>query len=128
MHHDPLTTVTAWLEAANARDAERLIALSDAEVELAGPRGSARGSELLRDWLQRAGLHLTSTRSWVAGDTVVIEQHGVWRDVDTGAPRGEADLASVFRVENNRVTYYARYDLLDQALAAAGVEPRIGHE
>lgn len=128
MNHDPLATVNAWQAAVNARDAERLIELSASDIELVGPRGSARGGELLRQWLERAGLHLTTRRAWVFDDTVVCAQHGAWSDVETGEPRGEAEVASVFKVAAGRVTLYARYDALEQAFAAAGIEkndPRI---
>lgn len=123
MHHDALTIVTAWQSAANDRDAGRLLGLSDVDIELVGPRGSSRGRELLREWLQRAGLHLATHRAWVSGSTVVLEQHGVWRAVDTGEQRGEAEVASVFGTANGLVIYFARYDHLDDALAAAGLDP-----
>jgi hypothetical protein len=47
--------------------------------------------------------------------------HGVWRAADTGAVTGERDLASVFHVADGKVTRLARYDDLDEALAAAGL-------
>ena len=55
------------------------------------------------------------------GDTVVGAQRGVWRAPDSGAVAGAADIASVFRVGNGRVTRVARFDELEDALAAAGL-------
>jgi hypothetical protein len=106
----------------NNQDIDRLLALSDPNIEIVGPRGAAFGHIVLRDWMSRAGLTLTTQRVFARDDTVVVAQHGVWRSVETGEVVGEADVASEFRVDGQRVTYYARYDSLDEALATAGLE------
>lgn len=113
--------VQAWQDAANRQDVDQLVALSDANIELIGPRGSAYGHQILRDWLSRAGLQLETRRVFERGDVVVVAQHAVWRSVDTGKAMGEADIASRFRVENGRVVQFARYDNLNEALAEAGL-------
>jgi hypothetical protein len=116
-----LIVVRAWQEAANLRNIERLIELSDPNIEIAGPRGVGYGHQLLRDWLERASLSLETRRTFARGNVVVVAQHGVWRSVETGEVAGEADLASVFRVEGRRISHVARYDSLDAALAEAGL-------
>lgn len=118
---NPREVVNAWLAAANAQDTERLVALSDPEIEVAGPRGSGRGSQLLRDWMGRAGLALEPLRTFARGDTVVQEQRGVWRGLASGEVTGERTLASLFRVDGPRVVAFARYDSMDEALAAGGL-------
>src|SRR5262245_29150439 len=114
-----VSIVQAWQEAVNTQDIERLLELSDPNIEVIGPRGSGYGHSLLRDWLARAGLSFTTLRIFARGHTVVVAQHGVWRSVETGEAIGESDLASRFRVENQRVTQFARYDNLDTALKEA---------
>lgn len=109
----------AWQEAVNQRDVVHLLALSDPHIEIVGPRGSAYGHDILRQWLERAGLHIEHHRLFAKGDEVVVAGHGVWRDIDTGALIGEADMASHFRVTDERVAYYARFDHLADALTAA---------
>jgi ketosteroid isomerase-like protein len=42
-----LETVLAWHEALNAGDADRVASLSHPEVEIGGPRGPARGRQVL---------------------------------------------------------------------------------
>lgn len=120
---DAVAIVQAWIEAANAQDAASLLDLSDANIEVAGPRGSGFGRPLLRDWLARAGLTLTTLRTFARGNTVVVEQLGVWRTPDTDAVAGEQTVASVFQVNGGRVVKFARYDLLQAALAAASLDP-----
>jgi hypothetical protein len=117
----PVEIAEAWQQAANQQDSERLLALSDPNIELVGPRGSGYGHQLLRDWLGRAGLRLTTLRAFGRGNTVVLAQHGIWRSVETEAATGERDLASQFVVAGGRVMRFARYDSLAEALAAAGL-------
>src|SRR5260370_39622736 len=111
-HVDPLTIVQAWQEAANAQNVERLLELSDPNIEVVGPRGSGFGHQLLQDWIAHAGLSLKTLRAFVHGDTAVVEQHGVWHSLDPGEVTGEKTLASVFRVDDQRVMSIARYDSL----------------
>lgn len=119
---EAVAVVQEWQEAANHQDIERLLALSDPEIEIVGPRGAGYGHQLLRDWLGRAGLTLETRRVFGRGEVVVLAQHGVWRSVETGEFRGEADLASRFRVKGGgRVVQFARYDSLDEALSHAGL-------
>ena len=116
-----LAVVEAWNDAANRQDAERLTDLSDPNIEIIGPRGSGYGHRLLRDWLARAGLTLTTTRAFAGGNLVVLAQHGVWRSLETGEITEERDLASHYRVAVGRVLRFARYDTLAEAFAATGL-------
>lgn len=118
----PLEIVRAWVAAANAQDVDRLVELSDPNIEISGPRGSGTGHHLLREWLARAGLSLETTRTFVREHAVVLEQRGVWRAPESGAVTGELALASAFRTDERRVVWFGRYDDLTAALAAAGLE------
>ncbi len=121
---DAVSTVRAWQEAANAQDVSRLLELSAPDIEIVGPRGSGFGHQLLRDWLARAGLTLTSLRAFARGDVVVLEQRGTWRSLDTGAVTGEKTVASAFVVrDREQVARYARYERLEDALDAADLDP-----
>jgi hypothetical protein len=117
----PAAIALAWQDAVNKRDIDYLLELSHPEIEVVGPRGSGYGHQLLRDWLGRAGLSLTTRRVFARGDEVVVAQHAIWRSVETGEALGEADIASRFRIRGRRVAMFARFDSLDAALAAAGL-------
>lgn len=121
MGDDPLAVVEAWQEAAGRGDVDEVLRLSSPEIEIVGPRGTARGHDPLRAWMGHARVGLTTLRRFARGGVAVVAQHGVWRDVATGEVTGEADVASRFRVEGGRVAEYARFDTLDEALAAAGL-------
>lgn len=122
MHNlSPFSIVQEWQDAANHQNIDRLVELSSPDIEVIGPRGSGHGYQLLREWLSRAGLHLTTLRAFVHDNYVGVAQHGVWRSVETGEVTGERDLASRFLIDGHRVGQYARYDSLDVALNDAGL-------
>jgi hypothetical protein len=120
-HESPVAIVQAWQEAVNRQDVARLVALSSPDIEIAGPRGSGHGVDLLREWLDRAHLQLAPQRAFARGNVVVVAHHGVWRADATGAVGGAADFATCFYVGGGRVARFARYDSLDSALAAASL-------
>lgn len=113
-----IETVQAWQAAANDQDIERLLALSAPDIALIGPRGRGSGHDLLREWVARAGLTLTTRRIFQRGDAVVLAQRGRWRTA-AGDDAGNAEVATRFRVRGGRVAELERYDDLDHALAAA---------
>lgn len=111
-----------WHEALNDGDIERLVALSDPEIEVGGPRGSGRGAQLLREWMDRANIRLEPRRVFYGTETVVVEQEAEWRDTGTGETFGKQTVASVFAVRDGLVTSVVRYDDLADALGMAGFD------
>ena len=59
MDESPFAIVQAWQDAANSQNIDRLIELSDPNIEVVGPRGLGYGHQLLRNWLGRAGLRFS---------------------------------------------------------------------
>jgi hypothetical protein len=117
-----LDSVLAWHEALNAGDAERVASLSHPEVEIGGPRGSARGRQVLKDWVGRANVRLEPLRSFQRGRTVVVEEAATWRDAQTAETVGAATVATVFEFDGGLVTGIFRYDGLKDALRSAGLD------
>lgn len=117
---DAVGTVRAWLAALNAGDVAGVLARTAPGVVLVGPRGAAVGRDALRVWLGHAGATFTTRATYAGGDAVVVAQHGVWRDA-AGGVRGEADVATRFRVVERWVVELERYDAVAAALEAAGL-------
>ena len=115
----PLEVVESWHTAINARDFEQLCAVTSNDVELVGPRGSARGHDMLRQWLGRAGFSAEPLR-WFCGPRghVVVEQRGRWNIPETTSER---IVASAFHVARGRVVRYQRFDELGEALSASAL-------
>lgn len=117
----PDATVLAWLAAVNSRDNEAALALTAADVAIVGPRGTGRGREVLREWLNHAGATFETRAVFARDGAVVVAQHGVWRAAGSDTVTGSAVVATRFRVANGRVCEIQRYDEIDLALAEAGL-------
>lgn len=128
-HENPVAVVRDWQEAVNEQDVDRLLALSDPEVAISGPRGSGYGSarRLLVDWISRAGLRLRALQTFARGGTVVVAQHGTWRSPETGKITGESGLATCFLVKDGIVVQLARHDG-SNGLHTALKESGLGHK
>jgi len=114
-----IALVQAWQDAVNDQNIERLFELSSPDIVIIGPRGRGSGHQLLREWIARAGLTLSTERMFQRGDTVVLAQHGMWQSSATGGVPSEADLAARFRVRDQRVIEFERYEDLAGALKTA---------
>ncbi|MDP8951575.1 MAG: nuclear transport factor 2 family protein [Actinomycetota bacterium] len=113
--------VKTWHEALNEGDVGRLVALSHPNIELGGPRGTGRGSQLLREWVTRANIRLEPRRILRQADTVIVEQEAEWRSPETGQVTGSQTVASVFVIHDGRVASLSRYDDLAEALRTANL-------
>lgn len=126
MPPSPTDVVLAWLAAVNAADVEAALAHTTPDVVIVGPRGTSRGREVLRAWLGHAGATFATRAAYARGDAVVVAQHGTWRDPATGAVRGEAAVATRFRIADGQVAELQRYD--DLALALQDAQLTAGDE
>jgi len=111
-----IQTVTAWHEALNSGDVDLLVELSHPDVEIGGPRGSGHGTQLLREWVDRANIHLEPARTFQESDKVVVEQNAEWQ------AGSQQTVASVFVVRGGLVTGVVRYPSLAEALSASGLD------
>ena len=119
---DPLLVVREWHAAVNAGVTDAALALTTPDVELGGPRGTARGHDALRRWIGTAGINLRLSMSFARSGTVVVEQRARWRSPDTGELGDEEHVGSVFTVRDGLIERIVRYPDLDAALAAGGLE------
>jgi ketosteroid isomerase-like protein len=117
-----IRTVRAWHEALNDGEVDRLVELSHPEVEVGGPRGNGRGAQLLREWVDRANVHLEPRRIFHHADTVVVEQWAEWRSTDAGRVIDSQSVGSVFVVRDGLVTRVVRYPNLTDALDATDLD------
>ena len=108
-------------QALNASDVDLLVALSHPDVAVGGPRGTGQGTQLLREWVARAGIHVEPQRAFHRAETVVVEGNGEWRD-GSGEVTGSGTVGSVFVVQGGRVSRVIRYPDLTSALVAAGLD------
>ncbi|BCB76028.1 hypothetical protein GCM10022251_56080 [Phytohabitans flavus] len=116
MHTIP-EVIAAFHEAVNTADPDRAATLATDDVQVGGPRGSAQGVDLLRDWVATSGIRLTPTAAHPTADpdVLVVAQRATWPGDDA-----THEIATLFRTRAGRLTAVIRYDSLPAALAAAG--------
>jgi hypothetical protein len=118
--------VRAWMQAFEARDAERLVALTSPELDYTRWRGVERGHDAVRRLLDRqtygVAMYPKALRWFRRDDTVVVEVRIVGRYVDTGKVAEVDHGAGVFVVRDGLVARYAPLPSLAQALAYAGLD------
>jgi len=114
--------VVAWHDALNAGEVERLVGLSHPDVGVGGPKGTSQGAHILREWVDRANIHLEPGRIFHEDDTVVVEQAAAWTSADTGETTPAQTVASAFVVHDGVVTTVVRYPNLAEALLALDLE------
>jgi len=114
-----IQAVIAWHAAVNDGDVERLVALSDPDIEVGGPRGTGHGARILREWVDRANVRLDPGRTFHEADTVVVEQGAKWQSAEPG---DRQTVASVFVVNDGLVKSVVRYPDLASALRAANLD------
>lgn len=117
---EAMMVVERWHAALNAGDADAAVALVSPAVEVGGPRGVARGADVLRDWIDHAGITMAPVSWWARGDSVVVEQMASWRDED-GQPGDPVRVFSSFAVANGRITRILRFDSREIALRTSGL-------
>ncbi len=113
--------VEAWHEALNAGDVDRLVALSHPDVEVGGPRGTGRGAQLLREWVDRANIRLDPRRIFHQADTIIVEQEAEWSSADTEQVVG-SQVVSSFVARDDQIVRVVRYSDLAEALRAANLD------
>jgi hypothetical protein len=121
-----LANIASWHDALNIGDADRAARLSAANVEIHGPRGVARGREVMRRWVLDAGVELVPTR-WFCGASgeVVLAQQVAWALGD-GSRTDPVEVATAFRVDGDLIASVARYDDLHAALTSVGLDAKDG--
>jgi limonene-1,2-epoxide hydrolase len=122
----PVEVVEAWNAAFNARDAEVLVALSHADVELVTPGGTERGHEAVRESVRRqtygVGMHVAADRRFCRGEHVVTAGTIELRFVDSGELAERFEAAAAFTVRDGRMLRMEPHADLAGAFAAAGVQ------
>jgi hypothetical protein len=116
-----VVVVEAWHDALNAGDVNWLASLVSDDIEVGGSRGSGRGIALLREWVDRAGIHMEPLRIFHRDETVVVEQDAVWRSPETGETGSTQIVATVFTIRNDLIDSIMRYNDLDTALQLTGL-------
>jgi ketosteroid isomerase-like protein len=124
MAEDQIAVLQKWHDAINRGDVEAVLALCADDIEVGGPRGSAHGRDVMRDWMARSAIQL-APRRWFAGEgDVVVEQLATWGVTGSDQPHDPVVVASTFQVADGLIGRVVRFETLDAALAMTGLSLR----
>jgi hypothetical protein len=105
-----------WHEAVNAKDLARAREAIRDPIVVSGPQGShAISAGEFTDWMVRSGIRLQPV-NWhpVAENIAVVEQDATWPEA-----ADPMRVATVFRMDRERVSAALRFPDVEQALAFA---------
>lgn len=116
---ETVRVVGEWHDAVNAEEIEQVLRLCAPDVAVAGPRGTARGHDVMRAWLQRSGIQLEPQEPMVERDgRVVVRELARWRTSEpapSGAPvQDPAETWVEFGVTDGLVSLVRRYETADE--------------
>lgn len=118
---NPKEIVQKWHDALNSGDSKEMVALVHDNVEIGGPRGYTHGADIMQEWFGRANVRLYPLAYYQREQTVVVEEQGEWRDATTGEITGSQNVATIFVVQDERITSIVRLDQIENALSEAGL-------
>jgi ketosteroid isomerase-like protein len=106
----PEQIVRDWIAVVNAGDTANVDHLLTDSVSIIGPRGVARGREVVADWTRHTGIRMTIRDVSVDGDRVTVFAEGTWL-VEGGAPDERTPPARItmrFTVSDGRIASIER--------------------
>ncbi|WP_210481076.1 nuclear transport factor 2 family protein [Naasia sp. SYSU D00948] len=106
------SVIVVWHVAVNAGDAEAAASACTEDVEMGGPEGSARGRDIMRDWVATAGVRLMPKEAYDIPGGIVVAQE-VTRP---GQDRPER-VYSAFGLRDGSISAVHQFPTLEQAKA-----------
>jgi hypothetical protein len=118
---ETIETAEKWIELSNHGNLEGLSKVTANELEVVGPKGiGAIDHKELGAWLKRANLKLVTINRYAKDEFSVLEQQGTWLNSD-GTIKGQANVFTVCKIVDKKVTFLARYDNKQEAFKISGL-------
>lgn len=115
-----INVVVHWHDLLNKGEIEEVKKLAHEDIKIGGPKGITQGKEVLGEWFQRAKVTLHPEKYYRHKNIILVEELGKWHS-ETGEVVGSHTVFSVFEIVNNKIASIMRYDDLNSALEASGL-------
>jgi hypothetical protein len=116
--------VLLWHEALNMKHKRGLAELVTKNVKMSGPKGDVEGVNIMLEWMDRANITLEPKRYFQSGEIIIVEELAVWQEGGTEKEINSAKAASVFVLDDGRIASIQRFDNLNKAFEATGLNER----
>ena len=115
-----LIVVAKWQQLMNERNVVKILELTEETIEIVGPKGSVCGRQSFVDWIQYAGLTLTTLKSYVNEDKLVLKQHALLKD-DAGQIKKESIVYTYIIMKNGKVASLTYFYNSQEAEESSGI-------
>ena len=117
-----LTLIVAakWQQFMNSKNIEEMLKLTHEQIEFAHLNEYGYGHKELADWILRTGLTLTTLKSFVNEDRLLLRHLARWKGED-GSFLKEESFYSYIKLSRGKIIYIARIDNQHDAAVISGI-------
>ena len=109
------SVIVIWHVAVNNGDAATAAAACTEDVVVGGPRGDATGRDVMKDWVEHAGVKLMPRDCYDVPGGIVVAQDAQWDNDRSGA--APVTVFSTFGLRDGSISSIHRFSTLDEARA-----------
>lgn len=110
-----------WVQFSNDKNIEALKKVTSEELKVQGPKGeNILKLDDIKNWLERANLHLATFERYLKDDKIVMGQHGTWMNPDNTI-KGQQNVYTLLIVENKKVKELARFNTKEEAFGVSNI-------
>lgn len=109
------SVIVIWHVAVNNGDAATAAAACTEDVVVGGPRGDSAGRDVMRSWVETAGVRLMPRDAYDVPGGIVVAQDAQWTTDTTGA--GPVTVFSTFGLRDGSICSVHRFSTLEEARA-----------
>ena len=117
-----LTLIVAakWQQFMNSKNIDEMLKLTHEQIEFAHLNEYGNGHKELADWIQRTGLTLTTLKSYVNEDKLLLRNLAKWKGKD-GSLLKEESFYTYIKMSGGKIIYMARIDNQHDAEVISGI-------
>ncbi len=109
------SVIVIWHVAVNNGDAATAAAACTEDVVVGGPRGDAAGRDVMRSWVESAGVRLMPRDCYDVPGGIVVAQDAQWTSDTTGS--APVTVFSTFGLRDGSISSIHRFSTLEEARA-----------
>jgi len=115
-----LIVVAKWQQFMNSKNIDEMLKLTHEQIEFVYLNEHGYGHKELADWILRTGLTLTTLKSFVNEDRLLLRHLARWKGED-GSLLKEESFYTYIKMSRGKIIYIARIDNQDDAEVVSGI-------
>ena len=115
-----LIVVAKWQQFMNSKNIEEMLNLTHEQIKFSHLNELGNGHKELADWFLRMGLTLTTLKSYVNEDKLLLRHLARWKGED-GCLLKEEIFYTYFKMSSGKIIYKARTENQHDAAVISGI-------